>query len=345
MSTRRVCLLVMACFGGLGPLPASAAPAGYVITPIVVPGATATYATAINERAQVTGYAVMPDGHQLTFVYSAGTFTYPDTLGARFIVASDINEAGDIAGSYYRPDDLNHPHAFAWIGGVAADLGSLGIDGAVATKIDDRAAVYGQSGHAFAWRDGRLRDLGEWPGHDVTAITGVNADGVAVGYAVRYGDYTHAFVADRQGHRTRLPSLGGVSAAANAVNSEGVVCGWAEVPSGKYHAFRYQHGVMTDLGVLAGGIHSEAFSINAAGDIVGEGNDARGKRAIFVRGGGSQVENLDTLADARAQGWRFEAALGINDRGEIVGYGNRGAFMLTPVASANDAARPDQDGR
>jgi len=341
MFNRRLSLLAMACFGLLEPGLSAASSAQYTITGIAVPGARSTVAMALNERGQVTGYAEMLDGTPVTFVYSAGEYTLPDTLGASSIRARDINDAGDIVGAYNLPgDDIDRNRAFAWIDGVTTDLGDLGTDDAFATAIDRRSTVYGVSGsHAFSWRKGHMRDLGAWDENsDVTVVMHVNAVGVAVGYAVDYGVRTTAFKADRNG-RTPLPTLGGEHAAANGINDHGTICGWAYTAGGKYHAFRYKNGEIADLGVLAGGPHSEAKAINNAGDIVGVSGSPRGDRAVIARAGSNQVVDLNTLVEP--QGWKLQDARDINDRGEIVGGGNQGAFLLTPIPGAG--ARPAGD--
>jgi len=326
----RLLLLAMMCVGFLVPHQAGAAEAQYRISEIRVPHSDLTVAAAINQRGQIAGYATLPDFSYVMYLYTAGEFAYPDTLGARWLWVSDIDEAGHFVGSYV-PSDGRY-HAFAWIDGVTIDLGNLGSGEARGVGIDEHDVAYGQSGHAFAWRNGQMRDLGGWSGYDETWLDQVNASGVAVGHAVLDTPPTsHAFMVDGR-RRIRLPTLGGESSTPRAINDQGVVCGWADVAEGKYHAFRYHDGVMTDLGFLPGGNRSEAWAINNPGDIVGLAHTGDGTRAFIVRAGRDVMEDLNSLADAKAQGWRLQGALDINDRGEIVGYGNRGGFLLTPVA-------------
>jgi len=346
----RLALLAMACFGLLVPGLSPASPAEYTITRIAAPGATYTAALAINERGQVAGYATMPDGTRTAYVYTAGAFTFADMPAAEYLWVSDIDEDGNIVGTYnLPPDSYERARAFAWIDGVFSDLGDLGIDDdARATAMDRHGVVFGTSGsHVFAWRDGRMRDLGAWGDsfddeeHDVTVVTDVNAQGAGVGYALDFGRRTIAFVAER-GRRTKLPNtLGGEHVRAYAINDHGTICGWAYTANGRYHAFRYENGGMTDLGILPDGPHSEARAINDAGDVVGFSGTTRGERAFIARAGSTQMEDLNVAADAKPQKWILMYAWGINDRGEIVGSGNQGGYLLTPVRGAGRALGED----
>jgi len=325
--------LVVSSLALLEPMAAAAAPAPYSISEITVPGSPRTIVSALNERGQVAGSYFYGDIHWAPFVYHQGSFTYPDNLGTDVMQSAGINEAGHIVGTYY-PTPGGRPRGFAWIKGATRDIGDLDSTDAFGTAIDQRDIAYGESnGHAFASFGGHVLDLGAWPDGD-TVITKVNAAGVAVGY-IRGYDTIQAFMATPWSH-TILPTLGGESAFALDINEQGVVCGEADTRKGLSHAYRYQDGAMTDLGTLSGGRTSRARAVNNAGDIVGNSNSgtARGQRAMIVRHESGVMEDLNTLANAKPQGWKLEYALDINDRGEIIGSGHRAGrpavFLLTP---------------
>ena len=89
---------------------------------------------------------------------------------------------------------------------------------------------------------------------------------------------------------------------------------------------------MQDLGTF-GGLQSSAYAINSAGHIVGEAVDSNNVSRAFLYDG-SQMLDLNNLV-LPASGWtNLEAAVGINDAGQIAGYGQFAggvyhAFLLT----------------
>ncbi len=78
--------------------------------------------------------------------------------------------------------------------------------------------------------------------------------------------------------------------------------------------------------------HSVAMDVNAAGLIVGNSQRVAGSAAVATLWKNGQPINLNALIPA-GSGWDLRSAEGINDRGDIVGFGILGgqsrAFMLT----------------
>ena len=137
-------------------------------------------------------------------------------------------------------------------------------------------------------------------------------------------------------------SLGWELRKATAINNKQQIVGFGEHTGAGLHAFLYCDGVVQDLGTFPGGGISYALGINDKGDIVGaaylDPTGAGNFRAmLYTRPRGMQ--NLNDLIDP-SLGWVLRQATGINERGQIVGWGylegREHAFRLTPISSDSD---------
>ena len=90
---------------------------------------------------------------------------------------------------------------------------------------------------------------------------------------------------------------------------------------------------MVDLDSL-GGSSSWGLSINNSGTVVGFATTRQNEHHAFVSINGGRMQDLNRLIPPNT-GWVLGEAHGINDVGQIAGYGTiRGrthAFLLTPV--------------
>jgi hypothetical protein len=100
---------------------------------------------------------------------------------------------------------------------------------------------------------------------------------------------------------------------------------------------------MTDLGTLPGDFTSIALSINNRTQIVGLSFDASGNVISPVLWQNGEIDDLNNLIPADSSLFLLEA-LGINDLGQIVGYGVQTTtgevhgFVATPVQDSENAA-------
>ena len=163
------------------------------------------------------------------------------------------------------------------------------------------------------------------------AATGVNNAGQIVGEVHQTGSTNFHAVRWVGGVPTLLGFLpGGNSSFARSINESGNVVGFARTGAGATHAFLWTPAAgMTDLNTL-GGASSAAYDINSNGVIVGSADNASGVRRAFVYSNGVMTD-LNTLLSA-SDGWVLEFATGINDQGQVVGWGTnngqRRAFLL-----------------
>jgi probable HAF family extracellular repeat protein len=162
----------------------------------------------------------------------------------------------------------------------------------------------------------------------MSEATGVNNAALVVGWSETWaGDESigpaHAVVWSPTGSGYQpardLGTLGGLVSRANAVNDLGEVVGWSHDAGGVVRAFLWSSatGQMTALGGLPGATACQARDINDRSQVVGACTVPSGssieERPVLWSGG--QVIDLTAgLASGRA--------MGINDRGEVVGaYG------------------------
>jgi probable HAF family extracellular repeat protein len=136
---------------------------------------------------------------------------------------------------------------------------------------------------------------------------------------------------------TELGTLGGTDSEANSINDKGEVVGTSKTVQGYLRAFIWHAGTgMVDLCTL-GGRDSTANSINNAGQVVGWSEitwgDSKEHHAVLWDHG--RIIDLSSLPEVKAAGWsELTEAKGINDHGQIVGFGVREGkphvFLLAP---------------
>lgn len=277
-----------------------------VLTDIGTLGGVGSSAYGVNSTGQVVGYSDNSKGQFHAFVYKNGSMTDLGTLGKETTLssfASGINTAGDIAGT----SDLiisgqNSEHAFLYTGGTMKDLGTLG---------------------GFTSRGYGINSSGQLVG-DTDVLNGA-----------------HAFVYTA-GAMKDIGTLGGESSAAIAINDSGQIVGYSDIKGNSVqHGFLYSAGVMKDLGTL-GGNYSSAKFINASGLVVGysEISLTSDIAHAYLYKDGVMID-LNSVLPANS-GWVLEVATGINDSGQIVGYGmlngQRRAFLMDGAAATATTA-------
>jgi probable HAF family extracellular repeat protein len=273
------------------------------------------------------------------------------TLGGRYTVAADINDAGQVVGTSYLPED-SVSHAFLWSPERGMlDLGTLGGRNSSANAINELGQVVGSSQapgreRPFLWTPERgMQDLVGLGGERgvLNGATDINDVGQVVGYTAYVSggvSSERAFLWTQSGGIQDIGSLGGVQDIGvfsegfthpAAINNAGQVVGESQVRK-TYHGFLWTAaGGMQDLGTLStlDGLASHATDINESGQIVGSADadlwplGLPTHAVLWTPGAGMQ--DLWMAVDARSN----SSANGINDLGQVVGGSTSGLFVWT----------------
>jgi len=200
------------------------------------------------------------------------------------------------------------------------DLGTLGGISSYAYGINASGMVVGGSatsksgiGHAFLYSEGSMQDLGTLGGTNSGAYA-VNDSGEVAGASYLSPRGNHAFLFTG-GAMQDLGTLGGSSSTAYGINDSGEVAGTSSRLNKDPHAFCYDNGAMTDLGSLGGPV-DESFgsAINDSGQVTGTSFTPGGLEHAFLYSDGQML-------DLGAAGGLDSYGYGINNHGDVVGYG------------------------
>jgi probable HAF family extracellular repeat protein len=263
------------------------------------PRVLVSFARSVDERGRVLGTRTDwadPDVPRIDTVVWAHSEVVAVAPGVS--IPEDLNDRGEAAVTVYPsggPEPVDGVAAVWRVGGGMRRLGTMGGEQSWGLAIDERGRVAGVSEtasgdrHAFAWRGGRMVDLGTLGG--ATSVVGdvltpgglfqanvadlaINDRGDIVGTSETASGDLHAFLW-RDGRMADLGTLGGATSRATAVNDRGQVVGYSETADGATHAFLWDRGRMTDLGALLGTtpagdpVQSRANDVNDRGQVVG----------------------------------------------------------------------------
>lgn len=314
----------------------------YRLTDLGTLGGIASYATALNKQGEVVGSSFNQNFDNHAFLWNPqngmrdlGTMFVPST-------AMGINNHSQAVGY----SELGGQRPVIWSPNKAVqDLGTLTRFGqGIAWGINDAGLVVGQSSvstgepKAVLWNPSArtLRNIDTISGSLGSRAYDINSAQTVVGdVRVPAGSF-HAFVWTQQSGMRDLGVLpGSAESAAYAINEQGQVVGH----SGYQAMLWTQTGGMRYLGVLSGDTSSIARSINESGLVVGFSGPlfSNGRAMVWHENSGMMDLNdrLISVSD-----WQLMDAKGINDAGQIVGWGiHHGkyrAYLLNPVPESNE---------
>jgi hypothetical protein len=345
---------------------AAAAPAvEFEVQPLSPPPGTSTSeAEGLNDKGQIVGIAKSASSPTSLPCWwdGAASGTLPYFSGQDNHRATTINNSGQIIG--YSTMTVSGGNAFR---GMLWTLGSLtavpigtftGVptEDTLATGINDSSVVVGFGSGAlvggtpgtgsqgFKWTPGSGNPIPIGLLVNTTfassVLTGVNAPGTACGSAtdlfgnervIRYGSAIS---------NTGVPA-GYTSAEASGINSTSDMCGWTKAGTGARRGFVWTAlGGFTILPMLAGStmLDHVPADINDRGEVVGNTKLIGAVTPLLWRNG--FVYDLSTLL-INVDGWSVLRVNDINERSEMVGYGNnprtglRTAVVIRPVQTLN----------
>jgi probable HAF family extracellular repeat protein len=258
-------------------------------------------------------------------------------IGAAGSTASDINNAGQMAGWFATGTGADH--AFLYSGGALTDLGTFGGANSHANALNDLGQVVGYADtsadgrRAFLYSGGTMTNLGTL-GPGTSAANGINNAGAVVGIGVdATGFYGHGFLYSGGSMQSLAPfAPAGASGAAYAINNAGQIVGTytagpPTAPEWPSSGFLLAGGVFTPMGHIGDAFESTAMSINDHGQAVGHAHAHLGNELPFMF-------STDGLALLGTPSDYSTGALDINNLGQSVGvrsfdFYNHHAMLLS----------------
>jgi hypothetical protein len=285
---------------------------------------------AINNRSEIAGSVkgAEPHPHHYTLARISGTAITP-LPNSHWMQVEGLNDQGDVLAV----DGLGKP-AIWWHDGMHEVINHL--DWAYA--INNRGQVAGMN-HAWwaAVHDhGVVKVLEALDEYGLTHAYDINDSGMVAGDAsyLSGGHYvTEAAIWDADGKIKLLGNFGGDWGMAVAINRLGHAVGFSDVLG----AFFYNGNEMVRVPAADACVASGATAINDH-DLVLLHNECGAERGPLLWQGGKTRYLRELVADG-AQDWQTIYAQGINNAGQIVGWGlHKGkyrSFIATPLKRAH----------
>ncbi|MBL8765309.1 MAG: hypothetical protein JNM07_13680 [Phycisphaerae bacterium] len=354
-----------------------APPRQYYITDIgFIGGDTASAAYHVNDYGQVVGYSGAGGNYQ-PFLWQpvapnsiTGSIHAIGTFGGASGAATSINRYGQVSG--YSTDSSGNNQMFLWsptannwntTGGSMHQLGSVGYPNYWPTGINDSGQVAGSATSSpVLWTpntsNGTSGTTQILPVSSYGSARALNNGGEAAGHmagyggtyqAVRYtpgsGGYTYKNIGDVLGSAAYGPG------AAEGVNDNGIVTGSCSgnASGGQPRAFLWNSSDQVCTIYTPNLLYTAGNDANELGAAVGYFSDAPNVTKSYLYEGamnGGMTFDPNQFYDLQygidpSLGWNLLGAFGINNAGQICGYGVLNgathAYLLTPVPAPGPA--------
>ena len=339
----------------LGPL---ASAQSYKVTDLgVLRGDASSVGFWVNSSGQVAGCADTSTGTtapcttnidgQRAFLWTKekGLRNLGTLPGGNVSAAYGINDAGEVIG--YSLTNAGTSHAFRWTQKYRMeDLGTLpGGTTSGANAINSKGVIVGSSRYqgsggntdAVLWTsNGSIKDLGVLAGAQWAVALGNNNHNQVVGVSGFGGGVFHTFLWTKAGAMKDLKTLpGGTESYGGYINNLGQIIGGSDSAKhpGVYHCALWDKNLKVhDLGTLKTDPDCTLSAINDQGSAVGGTTTPGSQHAVFWSKSAGLLDLNKRIA--KSSGWLLVGAIGINQSGQIVGWGthkgeNHG-FLLTP---------------
>jgi probable HAF family extracellular repeat protein len=209
-------------------------------------GGPNSYAIAINQSGQITGYADVTgsdsgDSLYHAFLYSGGSMNDLGTVGG--YTDSDgiaISSGGEVVGALY--SSSLGTNSFIYLNGQISNLSTLiGLQDVTGVNDSNHFIGYQSSGASYVYMNGSLTSLGRPAGFDEALPKAINNAGQIVGAFDTGGTEFNAFIWSN-GVLANLNSdiaanSGWVLQQALDINDNGQIVGYGLNPSGYVHGY------------------------------------------------------------------------------------------------------------
>lgn len=236
-----------------------------------------------------------------------------------------MNNAGDIVGTAERGASPQ-TFAFRYSNGKFSLLAE---ESGKAMAINDSGEIAGQIGMRLVlWsKDSKAVPLGGCCGGTVHAI---DASGQVIGQLNDQQSHYGAFIWDGTHGMRSIPPPDAAMSSAFAISNSGHILIRSYTPNAVY----IRKGEALTPVTLSPEYASQALGLNACDVVVGEFGASSEWNHAFIWDEKNGFRDLNKLISSDGQ-WILESAFEINDRGEIIGTGDRGAeqdvgFLLVP---------------
>jgi uncharacterized membrane protein len=289
----------------------------------IVAALSTTGGAAVADQDQVAGDPQSPGP---VFVLDKGRFSAFDPPGLNANELIDVNESGQVAGTYVDKSGVSH----GFLRGQRGRFTLIDAPRATATfilKINDRGQIVGNACDTDSCETQRAYVRGprgrfttiRVPGSVNTQALGLDDRGRIVGSYRDARGTEHGFLW-RQGRFTRVDVRGATLTQLTAINDRGEMLGVYLDADGNPHGFhRSPHGRITTIDAPGANL-TFPFDINDRGRIVGFTTDAlplpdaaEVHGFVLKHGPDSRFTRIDVPGAPRT------LASGIDDRGRIVG--------------------------